>query len=111
MQIMQACRTAGMDIELYGTDMPKMAAEAESKNLWAIGWWYHHIRNRALCLRPPWSMVEHICWDSGLSTTSTPEMIKWANPPLRACPPIPDLWPEPLENAHCVSQWRKMIDG
>ncbi len=57
LDIMAACRDAGIDPERYGTDMPKMAAEAATRNLWAIGWWYLHMRKRGLCLRPPWSMV------------------------------------------------------
>ena len=111
MEIMEACRREGLDIERYGTDMPKMAREAQTRNLWAIGWWYHHMRRHGLCLRPPWSLVEHICWDQNLSTTSTPAMMAWANPPLGACPPIPEDWPEPVEDSQCAPRWRKMIDG
>ena len=109
--IMQECEQLGIDIEKYGTDMPKMAAEAAPKNLWAIGWWYHHLRKNGLCLRPPWSMVEQICWEEHRSTTSTPEMMAWANPPLRQCPPIPTQWIEAVEHPECARLWRQAIDG
>ncbi len=109
--IMQECIEIGADLEKYGTDMPKMAAEAERKNLWAIGWFYHHIRRKGLCLRPPWSLVDQICWEESRSTTSTPEMMAWANPPLRTCPPLPGEWPEPFEHPQCAPLWRQAIDG
>jgi hypothetical protein len=111
LQIMDCCVKRSCDIEKYGTDMPKMAAEAEAKNLWAVGWWYHHMRLDGLCLRPPWSLVDQVCWDQDISTTSTPEMMAWANPPLRECPPIPTEWPTIVENSNCSNRWRTAIDG
>ena len=108
--IMHNCVGASIDIAKYGHDMPKMAAEAETRNLWAVGWWYHHMRQQGLCLRPPWSLVEQICWDASRSTTSTPQMMVWSNPPLRACPPIPTEWPEPVENPDCAPRWRAAVE-
>ena len=109
--IMEECLKAGIDVEKYGTDIPKMAAEAERRNLWAVGWWCHHLRRKGLCLRPPWSLVDQICWEENRSTTSTPTMMGWANPPLPPCPPVPHHWPEVAENPLCASLWRKAIDG
>lgn len=109
--IMQECISLGIDPEKYGTDLPKMAEEAERKNLWAVGWFYHHQRRQGLCLRPPWSMVDQICWEASRSTTSTPEMMEWSNPQLGSCPPLPTEWPEPIEHPLCASLWRKAIDG
>ena len=109
--IMQECMANGVDIEKYGTDMPKMAAEAERRNLWAVGWFYHHMRRNGLCLRPPWSLVDQICWEESRSTTTTTTMLGWANPPLRSVPPIPEEWPEPFEHPMCAPLWRKAIDG
>ena len=68
------------------------------RNLWAVRFLYWHILNRGLCLRPPWSMVEHI-WDS--QGTNAKEAGKWTAAPLRPCPPIPSLWPMPNENGEC----------
>ncbi|MBE9082834.1 hypothetical protein IQ278_11990 [Tolypothrix sp. LEGE 11397] len=110
LDIMNDCCERGIDIEKYGTDMPKMAAEAVPRNLWAIGWWYHHMLYNGLCLRPSSSMVEHICWDNR-STTSTATMMKWMNPPLQNPPPIPLDWPVPLEHPDCAQLWRVAIDG
>src|SRR5437660_3297137 len=111
MLIMQECISLGIDPEKYGTDLPKMAEDAERKNLWAVGWFYHHLRRQGLCLRPPWSMVDQICWEASRSTTSTPEMMGWSNPQLGSCPPLPTEWPEPIEQPFCASLWRKAIDG
>lgn len=111
LEIMEAARSSGIDIEHYGKDMPKMARQAASRNLWAIGWWYHHLLHRGLCLRPPWSLVEQICWDAERSTTTEPDMKEWMNPPLRACPPIPQPWPKPLEHADCAPLWRAAVGG
>lgn len=106
--IMSQCIAKGINIEKYGTDMPKMAAEAKIRNLWAIGWWYMHLLKDSLCLRPPYSLVEHLGWD-GRGTTVTPQMIQWLNPPLKNCPPIPQNWPEPIENSECSKLWRLAI--
>jgi hypothetical protein len=111
LEIMQACVEAGIDIEKYGKDMPKMARQAASRNLWAIGWWYHHLLHGGLCLRPPWSLVEQICWDAERSTTTEPDMKDWMNPPLRACPPLPPRWPAAVEHADCAPLWRRAVGG
>jgi hypothetical protein len=109
LQIYNQCVMNGIDFEKYGTDMPKMALEAKQKNLWAVGWWYHHLLKGGLCLRPPYSLIETTGWD-GRGTTITPEMKEWANPPLKKCPPIPELYPEPVENNSCPELWRTAID-
>ena len=105
MELMNQCREKGLDIERYGSDMPKLAAEAQERNTWGIAWWYLHVLNESLCLRPPWSMVEHLGWDSR-ATTTTPEMLDWLNPPLRPCPPMPSPWPQPREHPACANLWR-----
>lgn len=109
LEIMEACRRAGIDIERYGTDMPKMARQAGPRNLWAIGWWYLHLLRGGLCLRPPWSMVEQLCWDAKRSTTTEPDMIEWMNPPLRPCPPLPPAWPVVAEHPGCAPLWRTAV--
>ena len=50
-------------------------------------------------MRPPWSMVEHIGF--GPLATNASDWSKWANPPLKPCPPIPTQWPEPIEHPEC----------
>jgi len=109
LEIYNECVMQGIDIEKYGSDLPKMALEADEKNLWAIGWWYLHILRDGLCLRPPYSLIETTGWD-GRGTTITPEMIEWANPPLKNCPPIPSSFPRTIENEECPLLWKKAID-
>jgi len=109
-EIYNSCVRQGIDIEKYGSDMPKMALEAAEKNLWAVGWWYLHMLKGALCLRPPQSLIETIGWD-GTGTTITPEMKGWANPPLKKCPSIPEHYPEPIENEMCPNLWKMAIDN
>lgn len=111
LEIMRRCEAAGIDIRRYGPDMPHMAEEAAARNLWAIGWWYHHLLHGGLCLRPPWSTAEQICWDAERSTTTNISMAAWMNPPLRACPPVPQAWPEPREHEACVPLWRQAVAG
>jgi len=108
-EIYNKCFEKGIDIEKYGSDMPKMALEATEKNLWAIRWWYLHMLRGGLCLRPPHSLVETTGWD-GRGTTITPAMMEWENPPLKNCPPVPSEYPKPIENEDCKILWRKAID-
>jgi len=105
MEIMRECAAGGIDVERYGSDMPKMAADAGPRNLWAVGWWYHHMLNGGLCLRPPHSLSEHTGWDDR-ATTTTAGALAWRNPRLEPCPPIPELWPEAVEHPDCARLWR-----
>ncbi|OLT11160.1 hypothetical protein BJF79_04510 [Actinomadura sp. CNU-125] len=109
LDIMRDCAGRGIDVERYGSDMPKMAAEAAPRNLWAVGWWYHHMLTGGLCLRPPRSLCEHEGWDD-LATTAHPTGLRWRNPPLGPCPPVPREWPEPVEHPDCPDLWRAAID-
>jgi len=76
-----------------------MARIELKQNIWAVRFLYWHILNRALCLHPPWSMVEHIGY--GSDATNTQSEGWFTNPPLKPCPPIPGRWPEPIENPEC----------
>jgi hypothetical protein len=89
------CLSKGVDVYNYGADLPAMAEVEIEKNIWAVRWIYWHISRNGLCLRPPYSLVEHIGFDNG-----------WANPPLRSCPPIPQRWPDPVEHSECARLWR-----
>lgn len=87
----------------YGADLPAMARVEARKNIWAVRWLYHHLARGGLCVRPPWSMVEHIGFDA--AATNAAAATEWANPPLRTAPPIPAHWPEPSEHAECRDRW------
>ncbi|GAB3945810.1 hypothetical protein GCM10028805_15510 [Spirosoma harenae] len=109
LELYNECILNGIDVEKYGSDLPKMALEAEEKNLWAIRWWFLHLLQDGLCFRPPYSLIETTGWD-GRGTTITPDMKNWANPPLKECPPIPSFYPTPSENADCSHLWKLAID-
>jgi len=99
-----AAAAHGIAPDCYGCDLPAMAEQEKERSLWAVRLLYHHILNRGLCLRPPWSMVEHIGFDAMATNASLPG--GWHNPPLRPCPPIPVKWPEPLEHPSCPTLHR-----
>jgi hypothetical protein len=102
---MNECEAKGLDACCYGADLPAMAAVELEKNIWAVRFLYLHILHGGLCLRPSWSMVEHIGFDSQATNASSAGM--WANPPLRSCPPIPLQWPEPVEHPQCPILWQQ----
>lgn len=88
----------------YGADLPVQAEYEERRNVWAVRWLYHHFQHGGLCLRPPWSMIEHIGFDVA---TNAAGATAWANPPLRIRLPVPEYWPRPHEHAACRNLWRK----
>ncbi len=104
--LMEKCEAQGMDIYKYGADLVHMANEELQRNIWAVRLLYWHIFNRGLCLRPPWSMVEHIGFDAQATNAKNELWIK--NPPLQPAPPIPIQWPEPIENPDCGSLHQKV---
>jgi len=104
--VMQKCQAEGIDVYRYGADLPSMAEVELQMNIWAVRFLYSHILNRGLCLRPPWSIVESIGFDAEATNTREDAWLK--NPPLNPCPPIPALWPEPVEHPQCYSLWQKV---
>ena len=102
--LMQMCETQGIDAYRYGVDLPAMAEVELQQNIWAVRFLYLHILRRGLSLRPPHSMVEHIGFDA--QATNASDGSKWSNPPLKACPPLPEEWPEPIENPECAHLWQ-----
>lgn len=104
-----ATRARGIAPDKYGCDLPAMAAAESAKNIWAVRWFFHHLQNGGLCVRPPWSMVEHIGFDA--SATNAEGAGEWMNPTLRPVPPIPLSWPEPHEHPQCAALWRAAFPG
>jgi hypothetical protein len=99
----------GRPVEAYGADLLPMAQEETARNLWAVRWLCHHFADGGLCLRPPWSMVEHLGFDR--DATNAGAATDWANPPLRPSPPIPTVWPEPTEHPACRDLWQAANPG
>lgn len=98
--LMKKCKAQGLDIYRCGADMVEMAKAELRWNIWAVRFLYSHILNGGLCLRPPWSMVEHIGFDE--RGTNAVSAGKWDVGPLEACPPIPAQWPLPAEHPECA---------
>jgi hypothetical protein len=94
----------GLPAAAYGADLPAMARDETRKNIWAVRWLYHHLEHGGLCVRPPWSMVEHIGF--GAQATNAAGAGEWANPPMCSTPPVPASWPEPREHRECRALWR-----
>lgn len=104
--LMEQCKDEGIDIYRYGADLVNMAKAELRQNIWAVRLLYLHILKKALCLRPPWSMVEHIGFDTNATNASNESWLK--NPSLKPCPPIPPQWPVPMENAECARLHQKV---
>jgi hypothetical protein len=104
--LMEQCKDQGIDIYRYGADLVEMAKAERRLNIWAVRLLYLHILKRGLCLRPPWSMVEHIGFDADATNARTESWIK--NPPLKPCAPIPTQWPEPVEHPACSRLHQKV---
>ena len=101
---MAALKRRGVNPATCGGDLPAQAAAEAPRNLWAARWVYHHLLQDGLCLRPPWSMVEHGGFDA--LATNAPEPCGWAQAALRAAPPLTETWPEPREDRECRRLWR-----
>jgi hypothetical protein len=95
--------------DAYGADLPLMAAAEERQNIWAVRWIYHHLQQGGLCLRPPWSMVEHLGFDA--LATNAAQATAWANPPLRQVPPLPSFWPPSKEHPEVRVLWHRAYVG
>ena len=106
--LMEQCRARGIDVYRYGADLPEMAAEELRKNIWAVRMLFLHMLKGKLCMRPPWSMVEHIGF--GSDATNASEEIWLKNPPLGNSPPIPGAWPVPIEAPEC-SRLHQAVGG
>jgi len=103
---MQRLVETGEDPARYGGDLPFMAKHEQASNIWAVRWLYHHMLHGGLCVRPPWSMVEHIGFGAGATNAVGKNWL--ANGVLSPCPPIPRQWPTPEENPQCARRHRKM---
>jgi putative methyltransferase (TIGR04325 family) len=102
--MMLTAEARGISRNTYGEDLPLMAKTELSRNIWAVRLLYHHIDQGGLCLRPPWSLVEHIGFDALATNAANPGQL--ANPPLQPCPPMPSDWPVPEEHPDCAHLWR-----
>jgi hypothetical protein len=101
---LRECRRRGIDVNRYGKDVPAMAEDEKKQNIWAVRWLSLHLLRGGLCLRPPHSLVEHIGFDKRATNAQVAD--QWANPPLKAAPPLPSTWPPAVENPACPELWQ-----
>ena len=106
LEMMNMVKERGEDPYAWGGDLPYMAKTELRSNIWAVRMCYLHILNHGLCLRPPWSMVNHIGWGDG-STNCCAKNWEY-NGALKVAPPIPEVWPDPVINLQCSRLNRKM---
>lgn len=104
--LMEQCRDKGIDVYKYGADLVTMAETELARNIWAVRLLYLHILRGGLCLRPPWSLVEHIGFDA--NATNARDEIWLRNTQLKRCPATPAQWPQPIENRECAPLHRKV---
>lgn len=104
--LIKKCKKKSIDEYSYGADLVAQAHAEVRRNIWAVRFIYWHILNGGLCLRPPWSMVEHIGVGGDGTNVTTDDGI-WQNRPLNNGPPIPVKWPEVVVNEQCSEIWQK----
>lgn len=105
LSLIEQCKKEEIDPEKYGYDLPEMAEIEERKNIWAVRFLYWHIINKGLCMRPPWSMVDHIGFDSEGTNVKGDLWTKCL--PLQPAPLIPSVWPKPIEDHRCAELHKK----
>ena len=108
-QKIAAAARRGVRADAFGADLPVMAEQELRKNTWAVRWLYHHLQHGGLCVRPPWSMIEHIGFDG--TATNAASADAWANPPLRPAPSVPTSWPPPALHPDSARLWQKANPG
>ena len=106
LEMMSKLEEQGKDPYFWGGDLPYMAKTEIRSNIWAVRMCYLHILNNGLCMRPPWSMVNHIGWGDG--STNACQMNWEYNGELRSAPLLPKAWPDPILNLQCATLHRKM---
>lgn len=102
-----AAEKRGVPRGAYGSDLPVMAADEERRNIWAVRWLYHHLVSGGLCVRPPFSMVEHIGFDDTATNAGAGEVL-WRESLPAAAPAVPLHWPAPVEAPGCAARWRRI---
>jgi hypothetical protein len=107
LSMIKECEKKGIDIYRYGADLVEMAKIEHIRNIWAVRFSFLHILKGGLCLRPPYSMVEHIGYDQNSENVKSVETYKWYVKLPETCPPIPENWPDPVENQECSRIWQR----
>jgi hypothetical protein len=107
LSMIEECEKRNIDVYRYGADLVAMAQEEKIRNIWAVRFSYLHILNKGLCLRPPYSLVQHVGYDIESVNVKTVEGYKWHVELPPRCAPIPERWPKPVENPQCPELWQR----
>jgi hypothetical protein len=109
--LVHRCAKAGIDEYAYGRDLVVMADEEKVRNTWAVRFLFLHILRKGLCLRPPWSLVNHIGIGDDSSNAKSKDAKKtwWFHENIEPCPSIPTRWPAVIENAECGKLWQQLL--
>jgi hypothetical protein len=102
--LMKNCKRKGININKYGYDLPKTAKLEKKKKIWAIRFLFNHIDKGGLCLRPPFSLVENVGFDS--MATNTKDSGQWQSFGIKELNLTKIEWPEIIENVECEDLWR-----
>jgi hypothetical protein len=105
--MIEGCKQKGIDVYRYGADLVEMANGEKIRNIWAVRFSYLHILNQGVCLRPPYSLVQHIGYDPDSVNVKIFQDYIWHVELPERCPPIPHKWPDPVENLECPALWQK----
>jgi 2-polyprenyl-3-methyl-5-hydroxy-6-metoxy-1,4-benzoquinol methylase len=105
--LIDECKKQHLDIYRYGADLVEMAKIERTRNIWAVRFSYLHILNKGICLRPPYSLVEHIGYDSLSSNVPDLETYSLYVKLPSISPSIPREWPVAMENPECSRLWQK----
>jgi hypothetical protein len=111
LMMIEECKQQGIDIYRYGADLLEMAKLEMIRNIWAVRFSYLHILHKGICLRPPYSLVQHIGYDSESVNVKNLDEYIWHVDLPKHCPPIPQIWPEAVENPECPILWQKACGG
>ena len=107
LMMIEDCKQLGIDIYRYGADLVEMAKIERTRNIWAVRFSYLHILNKSICLRPPYSLVQHIGYDPESVNVKNLDGYTWHVDLPELCPPIPPTWPEAVENPECPGLWQR----
>jgi len=109
--LIDECERRGIDIYRYGADLVKMANLEKARNLWAVRFSYLHILKQGLCLRPPYSIVQHLGYGDESANVKNLKGYKWHVELPEVCPAIPAVWPVAQENPECPVLWQRENKG
>lgn len=105
--LIKECNRRHIDVYRYGADLVEMANLEKARNMWAVRFSYLHILNKGICLRPPFSLVQHIGYDVNSVNVKSLDNYKWHVELPDECAPIPVNWPRPVENSQCSELWQR----